>query len=97
MIYQGNGLERTQVLDRVFIQYSCGANETTTDNLFTERLLKSITKENVPVVDIFQHIAEDTYRERHPLLSINGLPQDERICLNQTIRCKYEVIIKWLR
>lgn len=65
VIYQGNGLNGTDGLDKVFIQYSCAAGETAADNLFTERLLKTITQKNVPVVDVFEGIAEDVYIMRH--------------------------------
>lgn len=92
LIHQDNGLKRTDVLDRAFIQFSCAANETNTDNFFSERLLKTITQKNVPVVNVFENIAEDVYLERRPLLSMDGLSQHATICLNQANNRMYEMI-----
>ena len=94
MVYQGNGLKRTKVLDKAFIQYSCGANETTTDNLFTEYLLRAVAQTNVPIIDIFQAIAKAIYPTRQQLFSRNGLARYGSIFLDQMISRTYQTITK---
>ena len=92
MIHQGNGLIDTGALDKAFIQFSCAANETSTDNLFTTRLLQTIIQEDVNVVDLFQGIAEDVCLERHKSrlpFSISGSSQNESIFRDQVIPRAY--------
>jgi hypothetical protein len=71
---------------KIFIQFSCAANKTTTDDLFNKYLLQNITRENVSVTEVFQDIAEDVYRKRyrrHQPFSTHRLPEDKPIYLNQ--------------
>jgi hypothetical protein len=72
--------------DGAFIQFSCAADETANDDLFIEHLLKNIADKNVTVTSMFQRMADNVFLERHRrhhLFHMNGLSNDEHICLNQ--------------
>jgi hypothetical protein len=71
---------------KMFIQFSCAANETTKDDLFNKYLLQNITRENLSVTEVFRDIAADVYRKRHRRnqpFSTHTLPEDNPIYLNQ--------------
>jgi len=81
----GNGLCEMETSNGVFIQFSCAANQTANNDLFTKHLLKNIAQENVDVRDIFGDIAGKVYREsnqRQKPLSMNGLGQQNQFYLN---------------
>ena len=83
------GLEAMKAPSGVFIQFSCGANETTTSDLFNQQLLRYINEENTGIQDVFQHISDGVYREssrRQRPLSMNGLARHDPICLNEVYR-----------
>ncbi|UJR12099.1 hypothetical protein I4U23_016277 [Adineta vaga] len=83
------GLREISPINGAFIQFACAANETSHDNLFTKHLLKNIAQENINIVNVFQRISDDVYKEsdkgQRPL-SINGLGQHGEIYLNQVYR-----------
>lgn len=89
------GLHEVKPSSGVFIQFSCGANQTTeniAENnrncLFTKHLLKNIAMENTDVSDIFSRISNDVFREskqKQRPLSMNGLNQKRKVYLNEVI------------
>ena len=67
------------------IQFATAANQTVTNDIFAQRLLKNITEENVDVGDLFRRIADDVYAEsnrRQRPFSTNGLRQHQQVYLN---------------
>ena len=89
-------------MKKAFIQFSCAAKQTarsvvhsSCDGLFMKHLLRNIAKENVNIIDVFRTIVCDVYREsnleQRPVF-INGLPERQRICLNEVSRSMYRMI-----
>jgi hypothetical protein len=71
---------------KVFIQFSCAANETTDDDLFNKHLLRNIDRANVHITDVFSDIVKDAYHQRRRQLqpySTSRLPEDKSIYLNE--------------
>jgi len=85
---QNEGLHTMDIPDgrKVFIQFSCAANKTTTDNLFNKYLLLHIDRKNVPVTEVFQDITKDVYHKRDrrlkPFLT-NKLAKHAPVYLNR--------------
>ena len=77
-------------MDKALIQFSCAEKETTSENVFTESLLKNIRRKNTPIIDLFQVIAKDIHRKRYELFSAQGLSQYGHIFLDQIISRTYK-------
>ena len=77
------------MLNRALIQFSCAANETNSDYLFAECLLKTITQKDTPVADIFRKITTDVYQKRYEPFLVEGLSQYGHIFLDQVINRTY--------
>ena len=77
-----------------FIQFSCGANQTSSvamrtsrNSLFTKNLLRSVAEPNVPICEVFRRIADAVYQESNGQkrsLSIDGLRYHKQACLNES-------------
>ncbi|CAF1252184.1 unnamed protein product [Adineta ricciae] len=85
------GLKTITSSNPVFIQFACGAGKIVSDNrkknqenLFAEHLLNNIDREDVPIIDVFQNIAENVSQEskgkQRPFF-MNGLQQYDQVCL----------------
>lgn len=71
--------------DGSLIQFAAAANQTVTNDIFAQRLLKNITEENVDVGDLFRRIADEVYAEsnrRQRSFSSNELRQHQQVYLN---------------
>ncbi len=90
-----NGLSEMQPRPETFIQFACGANQTSTivsgsnrNSLFTKHLLRNITEENVPISELFQRVRDAVDQEssqRQRPLSMDGLEKYRQVCLNKVI------------
>lgn len=76
-----------------FIQFACATNQTIENvsktkyhSLFTKHLLQNITEENITIASLFRRITDNVYQESSQTqrpFSINGLPEDWQISLNE--------------
>jgi len=88
------GLHEIQAPANVFIQFACAAGKTVRNNLFSEYLLKNITQVNVDIVEMFQHIIDDVYREserkQDPFFAYQ-LQDHEELYLNKVMCGTYKM------
>ncbi|UJR32438.1 hypothetical protein I4U23_019900 [Adineta vaga] len=84
---------KMKALPRTYIQFACAPNQKHSvipsrdrNDLFTKHLMNNIRRENIQIVDLFQRVARDVYREsneKQKPFSTNGLHGYGHIVLNQ--------------
>lgn len=81
----GNGLCQMMAPKGAFIQFSCAANQTVNNDLFTKHLLRNIAEENVELNEIFEKTVNKVYEEsnqRQRPLCINEIKHHQQVYLN---------------
>lgn len=77
------------MLERALVQFSCAANETSSDDLFAECLRTAIEQKDMHVVDMFQAIDNHVYQKRYAPFLAHKLPENEHIFLDRVINSTY--------